>query len=434
MTSSYEIGQSVEHRDHSDRVLSVVIPALDEEEAIGQTIRRCLDAERVLVDRGVFGRLDVIVVSDGSTDNTEAIARSFPEVTVLAFDKNRGYGAAIKCGFEHAAGELLAFLDADGTCDPLLFGDLIDALDQQQADVVLGSRMGPNSEMPFIRSVGNRLFAFLLSALSLRSVRDTASGMRVIRRDCLKSLYPLPDGLHFTPAMSARILLEGRLKLIETPIPYAERVGRSKLSVVRDGIRFLTIIVQAAVTFRPARPLLMLAIASALVAGLIGLGPVLFYLRHARLEEWVIYRILLASLLATASGLLLCGAVIADRIASTAHGRWASTKTASWLHRAFSSRGRVLLQSSLIAAALLLVRPGILEYVATAHVQMHWSRAVLGSLLVVACVMLGLTSFLLRMMDLIDAQRARISISQPPDRLRTSAPPAGPALRLQTPL
>ena len=223
--------------------LSIIIPALDEQAAIGETIRRCLAArDGILAECGVDA-IEIIVVSDGSTDATETIACGFADVKVLAFDMNRGYGAALKCGFEHAQGELLSFLDADGTCDPRDLARLVTAVDTDRADVVLGSRMGADSEMPGVRRIGNLLFAWILGLLSDRRLDDTASGMRVIRRDALSDLYPLPNGLHFTPAMSARALLEGRLTLTEVPVPYAERIGRSKLSVVKDGLRFLAAIV-----------------------------------------------------------------------------------------------------------------------------------------------------------------------------------------------
>jgi hypothetical protein len=89
-----------------------------------------------------------------------------------------------------------------------------------------------SSAMPLSRKIGNRLFAALVTLLGNRRVRDSASGMRVIRREALTKLEPLPDGLHFTPIMSLRAMHEG-LTLVEIPIPYAERVGRSKLSVAR---------------------------------------------------------------------------------------------------------------------------------------------------------------------------------------------------------
>jgi len=95
--------------------LSIVIPSLNEEAAIGGTLVRCLAAREHIRTEGGIDEVEILVVSDGSTDHTEEIACGFPEVSVLAFDRNRGYGAAIQCGFAFASGNLLGFLDADGT-------------------------------------------------------------------------------------------------------------------------------------------------------------------------------------------------------------------------------------------------------------------------------------------------------------------------------
>lgn len=406
--------------------LSIVIPALNEEAAIGSTIARCLEARAHIEKAGGVDAVEIWVVSDGSSDRTEEIARGFPEVGVLAFDRNRGYGAAIKCGFAHARGELVGFLDADGTCDPNVFAELCAALERGPADVALGSRMGAGSEMPWVRTAGNLVFAWLLGLLARRTVQDTASGMRVLRRSALADLYPLPDGLHFTPAMSARALLEGKLRLVEVPMPYAERVGRSKLSVLRDGVRFLRSIVQAAVTFRPARPLLLAAGTVAVVAAAIGLAPTLEWLQQGRIEEWMIYRILVAWLLVISSALVLCSAVVADRIAALAHDRpLARSGVTALLGRFFTRRARWLGGALLLLGAVWVVMPGIVQYASTGQVAMHWSRAVLASLLVALCVALVTTTFLLNMLELIHTQRTPEDPPLPPDRLR---PPTGLAI------
>jgi len=400
-------------------VLTIVIPALNEEEAIGDTLRRTLEARAHLVETSPVRDVDIVVVSDGSSDRTEEIAKGFEEVTVLAFEKNRGYGAAIKCGFEHGRGDLVSFLDADGTCDPKTFARLCRALDEQQADLVLGSRMGPDSEMPLVRTIGNHIFAWTLGALSKHIVKDTASGMRVIRRDALESLYPLPDGLHFTPAMSARALLEDKLRLVEVPMPYSERVGRSKLSVVKDGIRFLTVILRAAVAHRPSRPLL-------LAAGLLGLAtlavafqPVSWWLSHGELREPMIYRVMLASLLGTLSALVVCSALVAERVAALFHRRAiASRGVTGQIGRLLSRGTRRWSIATLVVAALISSWPGLLQYLSTGQVAMHWSRAMLSSLLLVVALMLGITSFLIHMLDLVAAQRDAGAAQRPPDRIR----------------
>jgi glycosyltransferase involved in cell wall biosynthesis len=408
----------------SGHVLTIVIPALNEEEAIGSTLRRCLDARATIESESNVKAVEIIVVSDGSSDRTEEIARSFEDVNVLVFERNRGYGAAIQTGFAYGTGDLVAFLDADGTCDPLLFAPMCRAIDEQRADVVLGSRMGKDSEMPLVRTIGNTIFAWMLGLLSRRRVRDTASGMRVLRRSALEHLTPLPDGLHFTPAMSARILMEDRLRLVELPMPYAERVGRSKLSVLRDGVRFLTCIVQAAVAHRPARPLLLAGALSLFAAVVVGWLPLHYYVANRRLEEWMIYRLLLASLLSTLTAMIVTAAVVAERMAALAHGREPrSAGPTGLVSRLLQNRGWWI-ALALTAVACVVVASGAVEYLGTGHVTMHWSRAALASLLVVVAVATAVSEFLLDMLGLIERQRAGSKALRPPDRIHPVRRPA----------
>ncbi|MFB3787456.1 MAG: glycosyltransferase family 2 protein [bacterium] len=232
--------------------LTIVIPALNEEEAIESTIQRCLAARAPIQQQTGLRRVDIIVVDDGSTDQTHAKASRYePEIRVLRHEKNLGYGAAIKHGFRESRTTLAGFLDADGTCDPLFFIPLCLKQKEGDYDVVLGSRMGPESEMPAVRRLGNRLYSLLLGLLAQQRITDTASGMRVVKAASLSKIEPLPDGLHYTPAMTSRVLFRPGLTLAEVPMPYAERIGESKLSVVKDGVRFLRIILEMALIYRP---------------------------------------------------------------------------------------------------------------------------------------------------------------------------------------
>jgi glycosyltransferase involved in cell wall biosynthesis len=232
--------------------LSVVIPALNEEDGIADIIERILAIKRPLTQVGVQD-LELIVVDDGSDDRTPEIVTRYPEVVLIQHLINRGYGAAIKTGFRHARGNLLAFMDADGTYPPEYYPALCRPILEQDADLVIGSRMaGADSEMPLVRRIGNTIFATLVSIISNRHVTDSASGQRVLRKDVLGYLYPLPDGLNFTPVMSTRAMHE-QIKVVEVPIPYKERRGRSKLSIVHDGMRFLNTILMTALTYNPTR-------------------------------------------------------------------------------------------------------------------------------------------------------------------------------------
>ena len=242
----------------------LVVPALNEEDAIGSTLRRALAARQKVLDETPVSEMTVVFVNDGSTDRTQEIVDQpeFDEVVKVRFEKNRSYGAAIKAGWRAADGELLGFIDADGTWDPDFSVTLIKHLVETDADVVLAGRLNPDSEMPLVRRIGNRIFARLLGIVSRKSVTDCASGFRVLRRGSLGLLSPLPDGLHFTPAMSSICMLDPRLSIEEVPLPYKERIGRSKLSVLRDGIRFLYTILFTACCYAPIK---MMTAASAVI-------------------------------------------------------------------------------------------------------------------------------------------------------------------------
>lgn len=250
--------------------LSVVIPAYNEEDGIETIAKRVLDVGEALSQVGVDS-LELIVVDDGSRDRTAEIAEAIKGVRLLRHPKNRGYGAALKTGFSQAQGELIGFLDADGTYPPEYFPKLcLQAMNG--SDLVIGSRMaGADSQMPFTRRVGNLFFAGLLTLVGRQRVSDSASGMRVFKREVLERLYPLPDGLNLTPVMSTRAIHEG-VRMTEVPIPYSERLGRSKLSVVRDGSVFLQSMIWTVLAYNPVRILGLLGLGGFGISLLVGLG------------------------------------------------------------------------------------------------------------------------------------------------------------------
>lgn len=254
-------------------MLSIVIPAYNEEKGLATMIQRVLAAAPALTEVGI-NQLELLVVDDGSSDRTTEIAASFPEVRLIRHSQNKGYGAALKTGFSQAQGELIGFLDADGTYPPEYLPQLC-RLVLQGADLAIGSRMaGAQSQMPFTRRIGNLFFATLLTLVTHQRVTDSASGMRVFRRDILARIYPLPDGLNLTPVMSTRAIHE-QLAIQEYPIPYSERLGRSKLSAVRDGRIFLQSIVWTALTYNPVRILGILGLGGLGFAALVFLAVVL---------------------------------------------------------------------------------------------------------------------------------------------------------------
>ena len=219
---------------------------------------------------------------------------------VICHERNKGYGAALKTGFAQAKGELVGFLDADGTYPPEYFPQLCrEALDG--AELVIGSRMaGADSQMPATRRLGNIIIATLLSVLGWQRVTDSASGMRVFKKETLARISPLPDGLNLTPVMSTRAVHEG-VKMVEVPIPYSERVGRSKLSVVRDGRIFLTSMIWTVLSYNPVRILGILGLIGVAIATLVGLGLVIARLSGVTaLTPWGVFALFTALVLGVA--------------------------------------------------------------------------------------------------------------------------------------
>ena len=217
--------------------------------------------------------LELLVVDDGSSDKTVEIAQGINGVSLIQHEQNKGYGGALKTGFGKARGELIGFLEADGTYPPEYFPQLCKAA-LNGSDLVIGSRMaGADSQMPLTRRVGNFFFANLLSLIGRKRVTDSASGMRVFKKDLLSRIYPLPDGLNLTPVMSTRAVHEN-VAMKEIPIPYSERLGRSKLSVVHDGRLFLQSMIWTALTYNPVRILGLAGMAALALAGLILLAVV----------------------------------------------------------------------------------------------------------------------------------------------------------------
>jgi glycosyltransferase involved in cell wall biosynthesis len=254
--------------------LSIVIPAYNEEDGIANIMRRVLAVRESLARVGVDD-LELLVVDDGSRDKTVEIASQVAGensgVRIISHPRNRGYGAALKTGFSQSSGEWIGFLDADGTYPPEYFPKLFQETCNGW-DLVIGSRMaGEASEMPPVRRLGNWLFANWISLLGRHRITDSASGMRIFKRQILEQILPLPDGLNLTPIMSTRAIHEG-VRMTEVPIPYSERVGRSKLSAIRDGSVYLQTITWTVLTYNPVRILGIIGLISVIISAIVALG------------------------------------------------------------------------------------------------------------------------------------------------------------------
>ena len=236
--------------------ISLILPAKNEAEGL----RRTLPGVRQL-----FPDAEIIVVDDGSTDETAAIAREFG-MTVLSSPYSMGNGAAIKRGARAATGEVLVFMDADGQHNAELIPRLLARLDQGY-DMVVGAR-GWGDQASVGRGLANGLYNRIASLMTGVLVADLTSGFRVVRADKFKEfLHLLPNGFSY-PTTITMAFFRSAYAVAYEPVPVAPRVGKSHIRPLRDGLRFLLIIFKIATLYSPLK---VFAPAS-IVFALLGLG------------------------------------------------------------------------------------------------------------------------------------------------------------------
>ena len=249
--------------------ISVVIPCLNEEEAVGAVVD---DAWRGIERSGRTG--EVIVVDNGSTDGSAAAAATAGAEVVS--ELRRGYGKAYLTGIEHARGDYVVMADADGTYPVQELGAFVDELESGQ-DLVLGSRFHGTihqGAMPWLhRRVGNPILTGMLNRLFGVRVSDAHCGMRAVRRSALRRLDLHSTGMEFASEMVFKAFRR-KLSVGELPIDYFPRTGESKLSRYGDAwrhVRFMLLYSPSWLFFVPGGFLLLLGIAGMLV---LASGPV----------------------------------------------------------------------------------------------------------------------------------------------------------------
>ncbi len=224
--------------------LSVVIPAYNEEGAIIDTIAQ---VQSVLTKAGISH--DVIVVNDGSSDNTLARAKE-TTARIVDLPENAGYGAALKRGIAAGNSEYVAILDADGTYPAERLPDMLGLAGD--ADMVVGNRGTAMKNVPMVRRPAKFILNGLANYLSQREIPDLNSGLRVFKRDSLKSFIPLlPSGFSFTTTITLCMLCSD-LRVVYTPIEYGQRVGVSKIKPT-DFFSFILLVLRVIALFNPLR-------------------------------------------------------------------------------------------------------------------------------------------------------------------------------------
>lgn len=221
--------------------ISIIIPVYNEADAIG---------DLVLQIRSLYPDVEVIVINDGSSDDSAAVA-SKAGAFVYSHPYNIGNGAAIKSGIRIASGDILVFIDGDFQHDPQDIGKMLEYFPGY--DMVVGVRsMG--GQASFGRAIGNKVYNWLASYVAKFKVQDLTSGFRAVKADIARQfLYLLPNTYSYPTTLTLGVLRNGRsLKYI--PIKIQKRkTGKSNINLFRDGVRFFMIITKICTLYSPMR-------------------------------------------------------------------------------------------------------------------------------------------------------------------------------------
>ena len=225
----------------NNKKISIIIPAYNEAATVGDI---------VLKTKELYPDVEIIVVNDGSDDGTAAIAKD-AGAYVLSHPYNIGNGAAIKSGIRIAGGDILVFMDGDNQHNPEDIAKLLRYI--PDFDMVVGSRSN-GDQASLGRTFGNTSYNWLASYVAKFPIFDLTSGFRAIKADIARNfLYLLPNTYSYPSTLTLCVLRSGRsVKYI--PINVLKRTtGKSKISLFKDGVRFLMIIIKICTLYSPLR-------------------------------------------------------------------------------------------------------------------------------------------------------------------------------------
>ena len=248
-------------------MLSIVIPAHNEEKAIGAVLDELIE---VLEGQ----KYEIIVVDDGSTDKTPKIVQKKDSIKLIQHHYNKGYGAAIKTGIKNATNEVILIIDGDGSYPVKAIPELLKEADKY--DMVVGARTGKEVKIQLYRRPAKWFLSKLANYLAETKIPDLNSGMRIFRRkEVERFLNILPNKFSFTTTLTLAYHTTGLL-VKYVPINYYKRAGKSKIRPFKDGFNFIMLIFRTITYFNPLKVFLFVGFAFFLAAVFIFLYSALF--------------------------------------------------------------------------------------------------------------------------------------------------------------
>ncbi|NVM04543.1 MAG: glycosyltransferase family 2 protein [Candidatus Helarchaeota archaeon] len=218
--------------------VSVIIPAYNEAKTIKELK---LEVIRSLISKSSTNSAEIIIVDDGSTDDTYRFANGNGTI-VLRNEKNSGYGAAVKKGLDHATGDILVTIDGDYQNNPLEIPSLIDALIKTGADFINGSKfLGRfKPKVPFIKKIGEKIVGFLIKLIYRKRITYSQSGFKAFKRTLYEKVKPIKEErFGFNSELLVKSLKHG-FNIKEVPVTIKPRPhGKSRIQFFKDGLRIL---------------------------------------------------------------------------------------------------------------------------------------------------------------------------------------------------
>jgi glycosyltransferase involved in cell wall biosynthesis len=229
-----------------DQLISIIIPAYNEQEGIGATLTRLYET----MDAAPY-QYEVIVVNDGSTDGTADEVRKFPRTILVSHARNRGSGASTNTGVRHARGEICVMTDADGTYPVQDIPRLLEEMNEY--DMVIGARTKEAGTLKILRVPAKWFIRSLASFLTDTKIPDLNSGLRAFRKtNAQKYVHILPHGQSWVSTITLAHLSDD-LDVKWIPIDYYPRLGKSKFRPVQDTYNYLMLVLRTVMYFNPMK-------------------------------------------------------------------------------------------------------------------------------------------------------------------------------------